>query len=323
MPEPDNTPVETPEEGKENEVTEEAELKGKFLTDDESSDWGNEVVLVEKDPKTESSILRKEIEGATKEEEAEAEEGNEEAEIEEPVVQTQVVEIEDPGEFKPQDYSFEVVTFDEDGKKPKTVKVTSIEQWDELLEGEANLGSSAAVGKAFRAAQKMDANLERDRAAHESAVKEYEAAVESSQVRTQRNDNIFNEMNYLIGKGDLPKLTVEERDNLDWDDGDVVKAHPNIKPHKELLNYMRRENGTRDKAGLAPLSSVLDAFNAMQLDTRRKADTEKETKVAEARKQAGARVASGSPGPTSAVSPKGIAVGRVGDLGRLGQNWQV
>src|SRR4029077_16789578 len=111
----------------------------------------------------------------------------------------------------------------------------------------------------------------------------------------------------LVDKGELPSLTTEERESLNWEDEAVVKAHPNITKHKELLNYMRKENTSRTRAGLNPLSSVLDAFNAMQLDSKVKAETENKTKVAEARKAAGARVASGSPGPVSSVSPKGIA----------------
>ena len=320
----DKSADDTPVEGKETEVNKQPELKGRLLTEEESTDWGNEVTFEEKDAKTEQSILRKELEIATEESEEEKPEESESEKIEEQLpAPVETIEIEDPGEFTPQDYSFEVVTYDDEGKKPKTVKVTSIEQWDELLESDPNMGSSAAVGKAFRKAQKMEIGIERDLAEYEVKKSEYEAAVESEQLKTQRNDTIFNEMQYLMDKGDLPKLTNEELTNLDWEDAAVVKAHPNIAPHKELLNYMRKENASRTKSKLAPLSSVLDAFNAMQLDSNRQKVEENKTKVAEARKQAGARVASGTPGPGQAVSPKGIAVGRVGDLSRLGQNWQV
>lgn len=314
----------TPAEENKEETTQPVELKGKLLTEQETTDWGNEVTLLEKAPKDESNVLRKELEDNANEEETEDNKTEEEIVVEdEKLPEVHTVEIEDPGEFVPNDYSFEVTTFDEEGKKPKSVKVTSIEQWDELLESEVNLGSSAAVGKAFRAAQKMENGVDKDLAEWESKSQEYKTASEAQAIQEQRNQTIFNEMQYLVDKGELPKLTAEERDTLNWEDEAVRKAHPSIQKHRQLLNYMRKENGVRSKAGLNPLSSVLDAYNAMKLDTRVKADTERKAQVAEARKQAGARISSSSPAAGSAASPRGIAVGRVGDLGRLGQNWQV
>lgn len=296
---------------------EEAQVKGKLLTDIEGTDWGNEVQLVEKDAKTEANVLKEEVKEEEKpEEKAEVEPVKVEEEEDE-----QPIEIEAPGEFQPSDYSFDVVVYDEEGKKPKTIKVKSVDEWDELLEGEPNLGSSGAVSKAFRAAQRMELGLEKEREIWEQQVQEYEAAVESENLRIERNNTIFNEMQYLINKGELPNLTNEEMNSLNWKDEAVVKAHPNIAQHKELLNYMLSENKSRAKAGLAPLSSVIDAYNAMQLDSKIKAEKESQKKTAAARKEAGARVSSGTPGPVSAQSPRGIAVGRVGDLGRLGQNW--
>lgn len=306
-------------------------VRGKLLTADEISDWGNEAVLQEKPVKTEANVLRDEIEGAANAGDTEPEDDENKPTAlvtatsleEEQLNDVETIELNDPGEYKSADYSFSVTVFDAEGNKPKTIKVNSIEQWDELLESEPNLGSSAAVSKSFRAAQKMENNLERDYDNWSKQTEEYQQAVQQEQTRIQQQDSIFNEMQYLSTRGDLPQLTNEEMNQLDWEDKAVVKAHPNIAPHRELLNYMRRENTNRAKNKLQPLSSVLDAFNAMQLDTRRKSEVEARKAAGEARKQAGARIAGTTPNPVSSATPRGVAVGRVGDLSRLGQNWDV
>lgn len=244
------------------------------------------------------------------EETAETNEDDEQQTQEEQQPETQY--IEDPGEFQSNDYSFEVTVLDADGNKPKTVKVTNIEQWEELLDSEPNLGSSLAVNKAFRQAQKMESGTESDRKAWEEAKAEYDKAVENEALFEQRNSQIFNEMQYMINRGNLPKLTQEESNSLDWSDKAVIAAHPNIKPHNELLTFMRTENLTRLKAGLAPLNSALDAYNAMQLDTRRQQEVNNKRERGEARKEAGARISGTSSAPISSNAPKGVAVGRVG-----------
>lgn len=226
--------------------------------------------------------------------------------------QTDTRYIEDPGEFQPSDYSFDITIYDADGQKPKTVKVTSIEQWEELLEGEPNLGSSLAVNKAFRQAQKMESSLDADRQTWEKAKSEYDEAVKNQEQFDARNTQIFNEMQYLIGRGNLPKLTQEEMNRLDWGDKAVLSAHPNIKPHADLLAFMTSENKTRIKAGLAPLNSALDAYNAMQLDTRRTEDVDRKRQQGENRRLASARVSGASSAPLTSSAPKGISVGRTG-----------
>jgi hypothetical protein len=333
----DNAAAPADDKGAAEQPQQPAQVRGKLLTAEETTDWGTNVNIVERDAKTEENVLRDELEEAVNgddkavaeeaktgeavaEDEQQVEEAEDEAEVEQ-----QVSYLEDPGEFMPGDYAFDVTIYDSEGNKPKTVKVNSIEDWEKLLEEEPNLGSSVAVNKAFRAAQKMELNQERDYEKWAKAKEEYEEAVKQEQLAETRNTTIFNEVNYLIERGDLPKLTQEETNSLNWDDPAVVKAHPNIAPHKELLAYMRKENASRVKAGLTPLQSAIDAYNAMQLDSRRQADTEARKAAGEARKAAGARVASGTSTPLSTAQPKGIAIGRVGrgDIARLGQNWEV
>lgn len=235
-----------------------------------------------------------------------------------PEVQPSVVLPDEPGEFTPSDYSFEVTTYDEEGKNGRTVKVKSIDEWDTLLEKEPNLGSSAAVGRAFRAASRMESGAEREVQDYERKVTAYNEAVEKQEAEVSSINRMSAEINYLATKGDLPPVA-PQYENANWSDPNVAKQ-PGIKERIELLAYMRNENNTRQKAGLAPMTSVLDAFNAFKIDQARSGAAERRTQAGEARKQAGARVARPTAGSGNNV-PKGVKVGRVLDLNNLGSQW--
>lgn len=302
--------------------------------------WGNDAITIEEpDVLAPTSAMREELETAANaeetEEESEEDKNDENKEVDkvETVDEPEDLEeerqfIEDPGEFKPNDYTFDVTVYDAEGKKPKTVKITSIDQWDELLESDPNFGTSSALMKAMRLSGKMERGLEEDKRTYEEKKKEYDEAVKSQQEYTAQVQTVANEMNYMAERGQLPKLTKDEQ-NMQWyktgthtPDPDLIKAHPNIKAWTDLVLYMRRESATRTKAGLPPLSSALDAFNAMQLDSRHQDDQTKKQQQAQARKDAAAKVSSASTTPLSATAPAGIKVGRnLGSIQRLGANW--
>src|SRR5258708_7175997 len=93
-------------------------VRGKILTDEEHADWGNEVSIEEKAPKTEKNILRAELEDAAnpkdkpedKAEKVEPDDAEPPEELEPP--ELLAVEVpENPGEFQPPDLSFEITTF--------------------------------------------------------------------------------------------------------------------------------------------------------------------------------------------------------------------
>lgn len=299
------------------ENTEQAPVKGTLLTPEQAGEWGNETVLIEKKPKTEANVLEEE-----KIEPDEADPPEEKELPDEPEEVEDVVEIEDPGQFTPADYSFEITTYteDKDGNlsKPKTIKVTSIAQWEELLADDPNLGSSLAVNKAFRAAQKMESNLESDQKAHDAKKAEYDKAV-ADQTQSETTINSWqNEIAYLEENGDLPKVPAKFK-NVPWvgtnADKDALKDDA-VKAQIDLLEYMRKENVKRRKLGLSDLGPE-GAFNRRQLDTRKKTSNENKEKADTARKVAGARVAGSSPNPVT-VAPKGISVGVGGNLRDLG-----
>ncbi len=227
---------------------------------------------------------------------------------------TQYEEVADPGEFTPGDYTFEATVYDEEGKNPKTHKIVSLEQWDELLETEPNFGTSAAVLRAERAAQKMDRGIERDKARYDEQRASYEDAVKQQEARDTQTLQWQSELDYLVTKGELPPMPKEFHvSTADWSKVEV-KAQPAVKAQMDLLAYFRTENATRAKAGLAPMSSLLDAWNGYAREQEKVAASTTRTQNIEARKAAGAKVASSSPRPATAA-PKGISVGRTGLLG--------
>lgn len=293
--------------------TELAPVKGTLLTPEQAGEWGNETVLIEKKPKTEANVLEVEEPEDDKPEPTQKE--LETAEVEEP---EDVVYLEDPGDFQPQDYSFEVTVYDEEGKKPKTVKVDSIPKWEELLSDDPNLGNSLAVNKAFRAAQKMESSLESDEKEFKAKKEAYDKAVEA-QNKTEAITNTWaNEIAYLEENGSLPKVS-EKFKNVPWTGANADKeaiADEAVKAQIDLLDYMRKENTKRRKLGLSDLGPE-GAFNSRLRDTREKQVNEDKKRNDNARKEAGARIAGNSPNPVTAA-PKGIAVGVGGSLRDLG-----
>lgn len=287
-------------------VVEKGEVRGKLLGLDELPDWGNDARIVESRDEPEEEVEDEpEEEGVT--------------EIEEPVV---VNTVPDPGNYEPKDYSFDVTVYDADGNKPKNVTVKSVEQWDELLDTDPNFGNATSLMKAQRLATKMESNLERDKADFDKQKADFDTASQDVTRRAEATQTMVNEIAYLVGRKDLPEVDPKYA-NADWSDPNVAKQ-PGIKEQIELLTFMRNENQTREKAGLKPITSVLDAFNAFQIDRNRKGEADRQERTIKARKEAGAKVAGTQPN-ASTQAPKGIMVGRGGNLRDIGNstNWQV
>lgn len=287
----------------------EPKIKGTMIEVGEVADWGNDLRIIEKGSKGENG---QQVTDPTTEEETVIVAPTAPPA---PVAETPVVTVEDPGEFEPKDYSFDVTVYDEEGKNGKTIKVSSIDEWENLLEKDSNLGTAASLLKANRLAAKMEANTERDIDAYTQKKEAYEASLEAEQTRVDTSNQWSNEIAYLASKGELPPVDSKYVD-ANWADPEVAKQ-PGVKERIELLSYMRDENAIRIAAGLAPMRSVLDAFNAFQLDQAKKNTTTRATQAAEARKAAGARVAGTSPNPVTVV-PKGIAVGNPNAFNELG-----
>lgn len=212
-----------------------------------------------------------------------------------------VVTVDDPGEFKPADYSFSVEI------KGKSYKVETMEQAEELAEEHADDLTAKQLFALVSKGSRIEIKQERDKEKWETQKNTYD---EQSQTVVQRQeivDAMTGEFEYLVGKGLLPEIDKQYLD-ADWSDPEVAKQ-PGVKEQNDLLNYMVKENTARAKAKVKPITSIVDAFNAWQLDSDRKKEDANKVAAGEARKVAGARVAGVSASNQAPYVPKGIAVG--------------
>lgn len=223
-----------------------------------------------------------------------------------PAKPVSVVTTEDPGEYKPADYSFEVTL-----ASGKTAKVTTPEEAEKIADDPDNFETPKQLMEFINKQNKMQRNLDRDYDKWESQKKDHDFQVGQQREREIIVDNLAKGFEYLESKGLIPAIDPKYKlPGVDWGVPDIAKQ-AGVKEQIALINYMTKENESRIKAGIPPLSSALDAYNAWKLDTNQK-DTEKEQKEAgEARKRASSRVAGVSSSQQGSYVPKGIAVGRV------------
>lgn len=247
-------------------------------------------------------------------------ENDETEELDEPEEVELTNGLDDPGDYQPADYSFEVTIYTgpKGEEKPKTVKVHSVEEGERLLDDDPNFGTPRNLLAFNNKLFKMEAKLERDEEAHKAAKEAYDAQLEGQEDRQERINLVANELRYLETKKRLPEVAAKYR-NADWNDPEIAKQ-PGVKEQLALLKYMAKENKERTKLGLSPVGA-LDAFNSMQAEAMSNKDATNKTTAATNRKTAGARVSGSSPAPVSGNAPKGIAVGRGGSLRDLETNW--
>jgi hypothetical protein len=306
------------EEVAQNQPTEEGQVRGRLLVPDEIPETGNEVRMIEPNVKTETGqvISHNEAEEEVVDESANKPEVTSEPAPTEDNSSTIIETVEDPGEYVPKDYSFDVVVYDEEGKNGRTVNIKSVDQFEELMEKDPNLGSASALSKALRLSNKMDINEERDKTEFDAKKSEYAAAVQNQERQVQATTNMANEINYLVDSGDLPKVDSQYVD-ADWSDPEVAK-HSGVKEQVALLQFMRDENNRRHRLGLPAMTSVLDAFNAYERANSKTKDIDAKKLAGQQRKDAASVVAPASPAATT-NAPKGISVGRAGNLRDIGR----
>lgn len=224
-----------------------------------------------------------------------------------------IVTLEDPGEYKPNDYSFE---YDIDGKK---YKISSSEDIDKIDEEDLEKLRAKDLTTLLRKANAIDAKLERDEDAYNEKKKAYDKQVDDQDSRDEVIATFAAEFDYLVSKNLLPEVP-EKYQNADWSDPEVAKKD-GVKEQKEVLDYMVKENEQRAKLKLKPITSIVDAFNALQQEKGRSKDEEDNKAKGNARKAAGSRVSGTSNNPVATPSPRGIAVGRV-DAFRTSTMWE-
>lgn len=230
-------------------------------------------------------------------------------EVDDYTAPTPVTTVNDPGDYKPADYSFEVTL-----KDGKSVKVATTEEAEKIADDPDNFETPKQLMDFINKQNKMNRNLDRDREKWEAQKKAYDEQQEAEKQRYETVNSYVGEFQYLVNKGLMPAVD-KKYETADWSDPEVAKQ-PGVKEQLALLNYMTKENAARTKAGVKPITSIVDAFNAWQMDSgrqqaeaKKKAKEEADRAAIQARKTASARVASVSAGQQGVYAPKGIAVG--------------
>lgn len=225
-----------------------------------------------------------------------------------------VVTVADPGEYKPADYSFEVTL-----KDGKSVKVSTPEEAEKIADDPENFETPKQLMDFINKQNKMNTKLDKDKSEYDKNKAEFDTQTETEESRQANIESFTAEFKYLADKGLMPKIPKEFMD-ADWQDPEVAKQ-PGVKEQIELLDYMVKENEARMKAKVKPLTSIVDAYNAWQLDTGRQKQEEEHKAAGEARREAGARVAGVSPSQQGSSVPKGIAVGNPNVMKRGAAVW--
>ena len=231
--------------------------------------------------------------------------------IQEAPVSEPAPQLVDPGEFIPNDYSFDVKLAD-----GSTVKINTPEDI-EALGADVEFASAADLIKTQANYSRMVAGIEADKKAYETEKSAYDTAQEQIQQQEQFISGIESGMGYLESSGALPPVPAQY-ENADWSDPEVAKQ-PGVKERVALIEYMATENAKRDRAGVPRLNSVLDAHNAMKLDALEKANTVKADAAKAATKARGAMVGgetSQSQGGSNV--PDNMIVGTGGNIRDIG-----
>lgn len=218
----------------------------------------------------------------------------------------------DPGEFKPNDYSFEVTTTD-----GKTHKIASIEEAEALaatLDDNPELISASQFMTLNRKTAVMDRGIQDDKQKHEATKTQYDQEQALAKTREDALVQWNNEINYLASNGDLPAISAE-MNSADWSDPEVAKD-PAVKARLEIFRWMDTENTKRMGAGLEPVKSVVDAHNAMQLEALKKGNQDTASREKSQRQAKGSMVA-GSSSYTPASKAEAGIIGPGGSLDDL------
>lgn len=301
-PDANNSPAPTEEQVKAANEAEKAKWEPDFKDEDLKIPYKREEDNADKDDaakKAEENNGKKEEDTDTKNDEEVSEVYNDPA---------PVVTVEDPGEYTPADYSFEIEI---DGKK---YKVDSPEKADELAEEHAEKLDAKALGALVRKGAKMELAQERDQLEWQKKKDAYDKQAGEQASRIEYVTQVEKEVQYLVDSGLLPKITdpaVKQRWETDPKaslDKEFIK-NEGVKEQIELLNRLAAEREKRAKAGLSPLVSAIDVMKDIQLEKSK--TKEDEYAAGEQRKAASSKVAGVSSTSSGTYAPKGVAVGRV------------
>lgn len=211
-------------------------------------------------------------------------------------------QLEDPGDFTPSDYSFDIELAD--GTK---MHISKPEDIDRLPE-DADFGTPANLLKVQSNFNKMTIGLDNDKREYEAKKQAFETESASQQAIAKNVENMVNGLNYLETKGKLPKYD-QKYETADWSDPEVAKQ-PGIKERLELLEYRANENVLREKAGLEPMT-ITEAFTQRELEGYQAKQEQQRNTQNDKRKAQGAMVGGASAAPAQNI-PDDLIIGEGG-----------
>lgn len=219
----------------------------------------------------------------------------------------QAPQLVDPGEFTPNDYSFDIKLAD-----GSTVKISTPEDI-EALGADVEFASASDLIKTQANYTRMLTGIENDKKAYDAQKSEFDSYQETAQQQEQFISGIESGMGYLESNGSLPPVP-KQYENADWSDPEIAKQ-PGVKERVAIINYMATENAKRDKAGVPRLMSVLDAHNSMELDGLKQANVARADAAKAATKARGAMVGGeSSQSQGGANVPDNMIVGTGGNI---------
>lgn len=221
---------------------------------------------------------------------------------------TPTPEVTDPGEFQPQDYSFDVTLAD-----GTVVSITSPEDIDKLPE-QPEFASIKDHTQFINSYSRMVNGIDADKRQWETNSKSWSDTQEAVKQQEEYFSTVDNSMKYLESNGKLPAVPAQYVE-ADWSDPEVQKQ-PGVKERVEIIEYMAKENATREAHGL-PKMDVLSAHAELQSKRYEEHQAAKATAQNSHRKKQGAMV-TGASAPAPGKSNTDMIVGSGGSLSDLG-----
>lgn len=219
---------------------------------------------------------------------------------------TQVVE--DPGEFQPKDYSFDVTLAD--GSVIKIEKPEDIAN----IPQDADFGSPKNFLEVQANYSKMVSGIDADKREYEANKKTFDDQQAQVQQQEEYIASIENSIKYLETKGSLPPVPAQYED-ADWNNSEVAKQ-PGVKERVEIFTHMAKENAARSQHGLPPMTA-LEAYSELKNKAFEEAQAQRTQQQNDKRKKQGAMVG-GQSAPAPASGNGGMIVGSGGSLRDIG-----
>lgn len=219
-----------------------------------------------------------------------------------------VPQITDPGEFQPQDYSFELTLAD--GTKHTITKPEDIDNLPEQPEFASIKDHTQFINNYSRMVNGIDA----DKRQWENDTKAWNETQESVKAQEEYFSQVDSSMKYLEQSGKLPAVPPQYVE-ADWSDPEVQKQ-PGVKERVEIIEYMAKENAKRDALGL-PKMDVLSAHSEMRNKQYEEQQATQGKARADHRKKQGAMV-TGASAPAPGKTNTDMIVGSGGSLSDLG-----